>query len=59
MEVKVRMTLEQRSAVQAYAESQGESTTAFINWAISEAMERDGAVSTVADGTESDAQNKD
>ena len=43
VEVKVRMTPERRSAVQAHAEAQGESTTAFINRAIDEAMERDNA----------------
>ena len=31
VEVKVRMTPERRSAVQAHAEAQGESTTGFIN----------------------------
>ena len=41
VEVKVRMTPERRSAVQAHAEAQGESTTGFINRAISETMERD------------------
>ena len=43
VEVKVRMTPERRSAVQAHAEGRGESTTAFINRAIDEAMERDNA----------------
>ena len=41
VEVKVRMTPERRSIVQAHAEAQGESTTAFINRAIQETMERD------------------
>lgn len=41
VEVKVRMTPERRSTVQAHAEAQGESTTAFINRAIDETMERD------------------
>ena len=41
VEVKVRMTPEQRSAVQAHAQNMGESTTVFINRAISETMERD------------------
>lgn len=41
VEVKVRMTPEQRSAVQAHAQKMGESTTVFINRAIDEAMERD------------------
>lgn len=41
VEVKVRMTPEQRSTVQAHAQRMGESTTVFINRAISETMERD------------------
>lgn len=41
VEVKVRMTPERRAEVQAHAQAQGESTTAFINRAIDEAMERD------------------
>ena len=36
VEIKVRMTPERRSAVQAHAEAQGESTTGFINRAIDE-----------------------
>ena len=43
VEVKVRMTPERRSTVQAHAEAQGESTTGFINRAIDETMERDNA----------------
>ena len=43
VEIKVRMTPERRSAVQAHAEAQGESTTGFINRAIDETMERDNA----------------
>ena len=43
VEVKVRMTPERRSAVQAHAEAQGESTTGFINRALVETMERDNA----------------
>lgn len=39
--VEVRMTPERRAEVQAHAQAQGESTTAFINRAIDEAMERD------------------
>ena len=42
VEVKVRMTPERRSEVQAHAQANHESTTAFINRAIAEAMERDG-----------------
>ena len=41
VEVKVRMTPERRTAVQAHARAQGESTTAFINRAIDETMQRD------------------
>ena len=41
--VEIRMTPERRSAVQAHAEAQGESTTGFINRAIDETMERDNA----------------
>ena len=41
VEVKVRMTPDKRSAVQAYAANLGQSATEFINRAIDEAMERD------------------
>lgn len=41
VEVKVRMTPERRTTVQEHAAAQGESTTAFINRAITEAIERD------------------
>jgi len=41
VEVKVRMTPEQRCTVQAHSQRMGESTTVFINRAISETMERD------------------
>ena len=41
VEVKVRMTPEQRSIVQAHAQKMGESATVFINRAIDETMERD------------------
>lgn len=40
-EVKVRMTPEKRTTIQRHAKACGESTTAFINRAIDEAMERD------------------
>ena len=43
VEVKVRMTPDKRSIVQDHARSMGESATEFINRAIDEAMERDGA----------------
>ena len=41
--VEIRMTPERRSAVQAHAEAQGESTTGLTNRAIDETMERDKA----------------
>ena len=41
VEVKVRMTPERRTIVQEHAASMEESTTAFINRAIDEAMDRD------------------
>ena len=41
VEVKVRMTPEHRERVKAHAMALGESTTAFINRAIIETMERD------------------
>ena len=41
VEVKVRMTPEQREQVKAHAQTMGESTTAFINRAITETMNRD------------------
>lgn len=41
VEVKVRMTPERRSEVQAHAAERGESVTAFINRAIDEAMAQD------------------
>lgn len=43
VEVKVRMTPDKRSSVQAHAAGMGESTTEFINRAINETMERDNA----------------
>ena len=41
VEVKVRMTPEHRTEVQQHAQDMEESTTAFINRAIDETMERD------------------
>ena len=41
VEVKVRMTPEHRTEVQEHASSMEESTTAFINRAINETMQRD------------------
>ena len=52
VEVKVRMTPERRSVVQAHAEAMGESATAFINRAIDETMARDSGTKVVfQDGT--------
>lgn len=48
--VEIRMTPERRSAVQAHAEAQGESTTGFINRAIDETMERDNAAPGATEG---------
>lgn len=41
--VEIRMTPERRATVQEHAAAQGESTTAFINRAIDETMQRDTA----------------
>ncbi len=41
VEIKVRMTPDRREQVKAHAQAVGESTTAFINRAIDEAMQRD------------------
>lgn len=41
VEIKVRMTPEKRTIVQDHAKAHGESTTAFINRAISNQMELD------------------
>ena len=43
VEAKIRMTPERREAVRAHAESRGESLNGFINRAIDEAIEREGA----------------
>lgn len=43
VEAKVRMTPERRDAIKAHAEARCESVNAFINRAIDETMERDGA----------------
>lgn len=56
VEIKVRMTPERRSEVQAHAQANNESTTAFINRAISETMERDRNAPTAAPGG-SEGQN--
>jgi predicted HicB family RNase H-like nuclease len=40
-EVKVRMSPERHEMVKKYAQDKGESTSAFINQAIDEAIERD------------------
>lgn len=39
--IQVRMSEEQREAIKAHAEAQGESVNAFVNRAIDEAMERE------------------
>ena len=52
MIARVRMERERYVAVQAHAEAQGESTTAFINRAIDETMERDNAASAASEGPE-------
>lgn len=41
VEVKVRMTADNRSKIKAHAAEHGESVNAFINRAINETMERD------------------
>ena len=43
VETKVRMTSEHRDQIRAHAEARGESVNAFINRAIDETMEREGA----------------
>ena len=52
MIARVRMERERYVAVQAHAEAQGESTTAFINRAIDEAMGRDNGASGAAEDGE-------
>ena len=42
-EVRVRVPKGERAVIQAHANQQGESTTAFIKRAIKETMERDNA----------------
>lgn len=44
VEVKVRMKAEKRTIIQEHAAKMGESTTAFINRAIDEAMARDESI---------------
>ena len=44
--VSIAMPKGKKDSVQAHAEARGESVNAFINRAIDEAMERDGAQST-------------
>lgn len=48
--VEIRMTTQQRAAVQVHAEAHGESVNGFINRAISEAIERDSAACATAGG---------
>lgn len=41
VEIRARVSTEQRDAIQAHAAAQGESVNIFINRAIQETMERD------------------
>ena len=43
VETKVRMTPERRELIRSHAAARGESVNAFINRAIDETMEREGA----------------
>lgn len=43
VEVRTRVTAEQRDAIRVHAAARGESVNAFIGRAITEAMERDNA----------------
>ena len=47
-EMKVRVVKGNKELIQAHAEAQGESLNAFINRAITETMERDGAATEEA-----------
>lgn len=47
-EMRVRVPTGQKDVVKAHAEAQGESLNAFINRAITETMERDGAATEEA-----------
>lgn len=49
VEIKVRTAPGQRDKIKAHANSTGESVNSFINRAISETMERDGAASAIDD----------
>ena len=42
VEVKIRMTAEQREVIRSFADTRGESLNGFINRAIAETMEREG-----------------
>ena len=48
-EMKVRVAKGNKELIQAHAEAQGESLNAFINRAITETMERDGAATGEAE----------
>lgn len=48
--VEFRTTSEKRSIIQTHAEARGESVNGFINRAISETMERDGAALGASEG---------
>ena len=49
-EIKVRVSKGEKEAIQAHAEARSESVNGFINRAITEAMERDNAVSGPSGG---------
>ena len=43
VEIKVRVSPQRRAEIQAFAADRGESVTAFINRAVDDAMQREGA----------------
>lgn len=47
---RVRMERDRYENIQAHAEAQGESVSGFINRAIAETMERDGAAPAASEG---------
>ena len=51
---RINLTVQKgkKNAIQAHAEARGESVNGFINRAIAEAMERDGAVPGAYEGAE-------
>ena len=50
--VNLTMPKGKKDIIRAHAETQGESTTGFINRAIDETMERDNAASAASEGPE-------